>query len=158
MPDARFPAAGSPPGRSSQRADLSPAAAFQPQRIPTGQPYGSAKQVEQMQASRPLRDAAAQPTPGGGGPPGLPVPNAAQGAFGGGGLDPAQVLATVSGHPTQRPGEPITAGVQTQPLGAGFKLDVLRHIATLPFAGPEIQQLVQKAYIEANVGNNGRIL
>lgn len=77
--------------------------------------------------------------------------------FGGGGHDPAQVLAAVSGNPTARPGEPITAGVPTAGLGAGFKLDVLRHIASLPFAGSEVMQLVAKAYNEANYGNNARV-
>lgn len=79
------------------------------------------------------------------------------GAFGGGGHDPNQVLATVSGNPTARPGEPITAGNPTASLGAGFKLDVLRHVASLPFAGPEVMQLVAKAYNEANYGNNAKV-
>lgn len=158
MPDSRVPAGGSPPGRGSQRADLGPGMITQPIRIATGQKYGSAKQQEQMQASRPLRDVSATPPPGPPQPPSTaPSPPPGRAPFGGGGLDPAQVLATVSAGPSSRPAEPVTTGVGGAPLGGGFKLDVLRHIATLPFAGPEITQLVAKAYQEAANGNNAKV-
>lgn len=115
-----------------------------------------------MMSARPLSDEGAA---GPGGPPPGPGPSSpppgppagSGGPFGGGGHDPNQVLATVSANPTARPGEPITAGNPTAALGAGFKLDVLRHVASLPFAGPEIMQLVQKAYNEANYGNNAQV-
>jgi hypothetical protein len=72
-------------------------------------------------------------------------------------VDPSAVLGAVSGFPTQRPGEPITTPVAPAVLGAGFKLDVLRNIARLPFAGQEIHQLVQKAFLEANAPTQPRM-
>jgi hypothetical protein len=124
MPDARFPAAGSPPGKSSQRADLSPAARNQPIRIGTGQPYGSAKQEEQLQQARRLEDrsgAGPPPSaPGAVGPPAAPPEQATPGPVSGGvspGLTthPRDILATIGGHPSNFPDRPVTFGV---PMGS----------------------------------------
>lgn len=123
MPDARYPAAGSPPGKSSQRADLSPAARNQPIRIGTGQPYGSAKQEEQLQQARRLEDRSGAgpgvPPIGAAGPPAAPVQEPtpggapAPGSFSA--THPRDILATIGGHPSNFPDRPITFGV---PLGS----------------------------------------
>lgn len=122
MPDARFPLAGSPPGKSSQRADLSPAARTQPVRIATGQPYGSSKQQEQIEQARPLVNRGAGPgvpPTGAAGPPAAP-PEQAPGPVAGGvppGLTthPRDILATIGGHPSNFPDRPVTFGV---PVGS----------------------------------------
>lgn len=151
MPDARFPAAGSPPGASSQRADLSPAAKFQPQRIPTGLPYGKAKQVEQMEQARPMKD---QSSPSGqSAPPTQPAvgqrqpntPNAIP--MGLAGKDPAEIMAAI-GHQSSYPQESL---VGTSPArAAAFRLQVIRDLATKPYASPEIRSLVAQAEAEMN--------
>lgn len=78
------------PGALSQRTDHQPMAT-----LPDAQ-YGEERTFHDQQAAAPL--AAAAPVPGGGG---------------GGGAGGA--LATIDG-PSQRPGEPVTAGV---PIGPG---------------------------------------
>lgn len=54
-------AAVSNPGRGSQRTDLSPAAASggegQPQRLPSGQPYGQRSAMQAQQAAAPMQSA-----------------------------------------------------------------------------------------------------
>ena len=92
------PAPVSGPGALSARTD---GGAAKPP-LPTGQPYGQRQALEQFQASGPM-------TP----PPSPPV---------GGGAPPAPAGAPPTGNPldafapTQRPNEPITAGI---PMGAG---------------------------------------
>lgn len=165
MPDARFPLAGSPPGALSQRADLSPAAAFQPQRIPTGMPYGKAKQVEQMMSARPLRDADAPTGPS----PGPPVrPGAGVGPAPGptqlsspiarpgkvpstlGAKDPAEIMKAI-GHMSNYPQDPL--GVPSPARAATFRLSVLQQLATLPYASDAIRALVPQAEAEVNAYN-----
>lgn len=91
------PAAVSPPGALSKRTDTGPSKPT----LPTGQPYGSRQNLEQFQQSGPM--ATSQPLPGptagGGTPPTQPPPAAT--------LDPFA--------PTQRPNEPITAGIPHGP-------------------------------------------
>lgn len=75
------------PGSGSRRTDLAAHSAGQPQRVASGGPHGSRQQMQAMQSAAPMQQAQA--------PAGL-----REGVFG----------------PTQRPGEPITAGA---PLGPG---------------------------------------
>lgn len=152
MPDSRFPAAGSPPGASSQRADLSSAAKFQPQRIPTGMPYGKAKQVEQMEQARPMKDGSSPS--GQSGPPssqpavGQRQPNTpAPIPMGLAGMPPEDIMAAI-GHQSSYPQESLAG---TSPArAAAFRLQVIRQLATLPYASPEIRSLVPQAEAELN--------
>lgn len=93
MPPAN-PASVSGPGALSQRTDGGPT---QPIRVAPGQPYGDRQQLEELQRAAPL-PAAAQSAPGGG----------AQGIS-------ADAITPLSA-PSQKPGEPVTAGVD---IGAG---------------------------------------
>jgi len=95
------------PGQFSQRTDQAPG---QPVRVPTGLPYGKAKQLEQAQQAVPL-----PASPGGTPPPSLgagpaptgpsPIPQRQQPL---GAPLPPNSLELLS-HPTQRPNEPVTA-------------------------------------------------
>lgn len=161
MPDARFPMAGSPPGRGSQRADLSPAARFQPVRIGTGQPYGSAKQQEQMQSARPLANRAAvagvpnpitSPQQGGGGaagpqptppsvagPPGAPLPAT--------GLHPRDVISTLASHPSAFPDRPVTFGVPSGNPKQTSIHAVMADLEDLMARSPQVPQPVMDLYL-----------
>lgn len=96
------------PGAMSQRTDMGPNQ--QPIRVPTGQPYGKAKQLENMQQSVAVPNLMGDqpgPTPmgggGGGGAPQIePMPNTTN-------------LLQLLGHPTNRPAEPVTT---PSPVGA----------------------------------------
>lgn len=85
------------PGQFSARTDTAPG---QPVRVPTGLPYGQAKQLEQAQSAVALPALAqpgSPPSPAGGGaaaPAGPPQPH------------PPDLLQTLS-HPTQRPQESL---------------------------------------------------
>lgn len=82
--------ATSGPGALSRRTDLAPAS--QPQRVPTGGDFGERKAMQAQQSAAPMKS---------NDPDNLPPPaGLTEGAFG----------------PTQRPGEPLTAG---SPLGPG---------------------------------------
>lgn len=88
------PAPVSGPGGLSARTDGGPA---QPMRVPTGGAYGQASDLAAMQRAAPLPQATApRPGPSRGGPAAGGVP------------DPFR--------PTERPGEPVTAGI---PMGPG---------------------------------------
>lgn len=138
MPDARFPGTSTGPGRSASRTDLAPGASLQqPMRIPTGQPYGSAKQVEQMQASRPLQNGQAasaqavtaaarsismpkpQPHPGG---------RFAQQAVQ---ASPQDILGAVGSHPSRFPGRPVNYGVATGTPRVQSAKELLAHVEAL---------------------------
>lgn len=95
------PAPVSGPGALSQRTDGGPGK--QPIRTPTGGTYGSATDLAQLQRQAPLAA-----TPGGSVPP----------AGGGAGMPALTSLSA----PSQRPGEPVTAG---SPLGPGPGMDAL---------------------------------
>jgi len=86
------PAPVSGPGRLARRTDQG-----QPVRLPTGQPYGARAALQAQQQAAPM---AAAPPPG---PALAPAPA------------PAGPLPSVF-RPTDRPNEPITAGI---PIGAG---------------------------------------
>lgn len=95
MPAPNKPAPVSGPGRLARRTD-GPA---QPVRdLPNAQ-YGEAAEYRTLQQGAPLAKA--------------PAPSAAPQAASGGGAGPS--LPTGFGEPTQRPGEPITAGADTGP-------------------------------------------
>lgn len=156
MPDARFPAAGSPPGRSSQRADLSPAARNQPIRIGTGQPYGSAKQQEQLQQARRLEDRSGAGPPAAGTPPTGVAPVPAQvnaptvpgpgGAFPGPTTHPRDILATIGGHPSAFPDRPVTFGVPMGNPKVGSIHAVLADLEDLMHRAPVVPQTVVDLY------------
>lgn len=98
-PGAVAPPGG--PGPLSTRTDRSPG---QPIRVPTGVPYGQAKQIENAQQAIRLPQLAGG---GVGTPPATPVPqpgSPSQGPAGGPGQ--SNPLALLS-HPTQRPNEPM---------------------------------------------------
>ena len=104
------------PGAFSQRSDAAPAA--QPVRVPTGQPYGQAKQVENAQQAVPLPQGGpgqvalppgqGRPAPGQGGPP-----------------------SPLSGPP----GQPLSPHPQAQPA-PGNILDLLSHQTQRPNESP----------------------
>ena len=99
------PAAVSPPGALSRRTD---GGAGQPIRVPTGGPYGSAQAATAQQQGAPLAAGpSGPPTPGG------PAPGPPANDFLAGG--------------TQRPSEPITAGVPGGPEPADTDM-VLREL------------------------------
>jgi hypothetical protein len=113
-----------------------------------GQVYGQRTAQEQAQRAIPLPQGAATPTQAP--PPPAPPP-------------PGSLGFT---EPTSMPDEPLTAGL---PIGAGpgpeilnrpiapaspdaraaFKIDVLSHLQTLPFASPEIEQLLARTRSES---------
>lgn len=155
MPDARFPLAGSPPGASSKRADLSPAARNQPVRIGTGQPYGSAKQQEQLQQARPLQDRSGPgPPPVPAGPPSGAVPaqpGAPNSVAGAGGAfrsttHPRDILATIGGHPSAFPDRPVNFGVPSGNPKVGSIHAVLADLEDLMHRAPVVPQTVVDLY------------
>lgn len=96
------PASVSPPGANSKRTDGSPT-----NPMPTGQPYGARKDLEAFRATGMNQ---AQPLPT---------------ATGGGAVSPAAPRAPVNLDPfapTNRPGEPVTAGI---PYGPGSNGPIL---------------------------------
>lgn len=157
MPDARFPLAGSPPGRSSQRADLSPAARTQPIRIGTGEPYGSAKQQEQLQQARRLQDRSgagtgAQTATPSGPPTAAPAPEGAStapgpgGAFPGVTTHPRDILAAIGSHPSAFPDRPVTFGVPMGNPKVGSIHAVLADLEDLMHRAPVVPQTVVDLY------------
>lgn len=126
------------PGPFSQRTDL--VAGKQPVQLPNGMPYGDRQMLEGAQQAVPLQSGGPiQPQAPGGAPGGAPQgPSMAPG-------DVADLLA----HPTQNPDEPVTTGASTPPSNSlAMKVDVLRHLATLPYASPEITALLDAAMHE----------
>ena len=132
------PAPVSGPGALSRRTDGGPSDS-QPIRLAPGGEYGSRKNMQEIQAGAPMLEAGGGPTP----PP--PVPLTA---------------------PTQRPGEPVTAGAAAGPgIGpeaAGIlddeqaTLDQLRPllysletIANLPSSTPQFRSFVRKLRVKA---------
>lgn len=107
-----MPRGGPRRGRQSQsysnRKDLN-----QPVRTAPGQVYGAAGQQAQAQQAIPLP--AQSPPPGPSGPPaagGAPAPSPSGAALGGG-VSPGDLGALHA--PSQRPNEPLTAGLPTGP-------------------------------------------
>lgn len=136
------------PGAFSSRTDTSPG---QPIRVPTGQPYGKAKQLENMQQSSHLPQIAENM--GGPGKRGAPrttplgIPNARPTR---GGMAPRQPLDKSSpdllgllSHPTQRPNEPVTTGKAQ--MGPDNTTDILRMLAAQPGASPSVKRLAAMA-------------
>ncbi len=104
MPDGRGgprqptnPAAVSGPGALSARTDGGPGSKSQPLRVPTGGAYGETQAATEQQQAAPLAAGGPVTSSAPGGAPGG-VTGAAPGGFG----------------PTQRPNEPITAGLPQQ--------------------------------------------
>lgn len=89
------PAAVSGPGKFSQRTDGKPGA--QPVRPMTGGAYGEGQEMNELQSSAPMSDTSGQPAPNG-------VPPVLAGS----GVMPM-------GEPSERPDEPITAGIDAGP-------------------------------------------
>jgi hypothetical protein len=108
--------------------------ARQPIRVATGLPYGERKAQEEMQASAPMGAAPVSPveTPTAAAPVGPPMP--AGGAF----------------RPTERPDEPITAGIPSGPgsLGDNYYLgedpNALLRSAYRAWPDPWILRLLQE--------------
>lgn len=97
----RRPAPVSGPGAMSRRTD-----GGVPQMTYTGEKYGENQAVNEQQSAAPMSQAA----PGGGGPPSpRPVAQGPAGIFG----------------PSERPGEPLTAGIPWGPGGEGAHGPVL---------------------------------
>lgn len=90
----RNPAPASGPGKLSRRTDGGPA---QKLMTPTGLPYGATGQLAAQEHAAPMSQSPSVPTAPVGGPPSGP-----------------ELVGLAD--PTQRPGEPVTAG---SPLGAG---------------------------------------
>ena len=104
------PAAVSGPGKYAQRTDGKPGA--QAVRAMTGGAYGEATEMDQLQSSAPMSDTS-----------GLPAPSGLPQALAGSGVVPMD-------HPTERPDEPATSGID---IGAGPGADAMgQHMATLP--------------------------
>lgn len=131
------PAAVSGPGAMSQRTDGGPSAPTQPVRVASGGDYGSRQaSVEQQQAA---------PLAAGGGAPPPPGPPGAAGA------SPVAPLPNPFG-PSQRPGEPVTAGAALGPgqpapnprADAVAALQALFQAAPLP----EVQAMLEQAQRE----------
>jgi hypothetical protein len=100
----------SPPGANSKRTDGSPTNP----RLPTGQAYGARQELEQFQQN-PMAQASPLPTPAGGGQPAPPAASTMPVN-----LDPFA--------PTNRPNEPLTAGL---PMGPGSNGPMLPQDPTL---------------------------
>lgn len=114
MPRARTPnPPGAPAGRYPNRTDIAAqkASGTQPVRTATGQPYGNAGAQAAAQRAFPLPQPAETPSPGAGAAveriPGTMTPAAAQ-AY----TPPSFGLSTL---PSQRPNEPVTAGISSGP-------------------------------------------
>lgn len=60
--------------------------------------------------------------------------------------DPRAILQAVSGHPTDFPQSPL-APQATQPTSQSlaFKVDALRRLSSMPWAGPEITTMLKQA-------------
>lgn len=119
------PAPASGPGALSRRTD------GQVQAAPTGMDYGDHKQLMQQESTAPMAATPAVPDlqlPSG--QPAGPVPSGSP--------------VTPIGAPTQRPNEPITAGVDHGP-GPGSEVLPLEHTAQFQAQGPMTQMLSQLA-------------
>ena len=139
-PDNRpRPPAG--PGRLANRQDLSQPAPAQPVQAPPGLMYGNRQMVEQAQQTNPapaLRPPPAQPQP--------------QGRPAQGGQPVVPTLAQILARPTNRPTEPVTAGV---PVGAGPNMLVsapdggsvsaIIERAAMATGSPVLRELAQRA-------------
>ncbi len=78
----------------------------------TGGPYGEATEMDQLQSSAPMSDTS-----------GLPAPSGLPQALAGSGVVPMD-------HPTERPDEPATSGID---IGAGAGADAMgQRMASLP--------------------------
>lgn len=139
------PAPTSPPGALSARTDGGPTS--QPPMVADGGPYGSRQDQEAIQSGAPLQ--------GGGG--GMPAP-----------AGPTAADLVPFGAPTQRPGEPVTAGAALGPgigpQAAGIDNDSVASLkqmaplvssmelaANLPGATQEFRSFVQnlKAQVQS---------
>lgn len=130
------PAAVSGPGALSARTDGGPG---QPIRVASGGDYGARQASVQQQQAAPLASG------GGVAPP--PGPGVAAGA------PPVAPLPNPFGSPTNRPGEPVTAGASLGP-GAPPADPRLAALAALQatFAAaplPEVQAMIEQAQREA---------
>ena len=140
------------PGSQSQRTDVGPQQ--QPIRVPTGQPYGQAKQLENMQQAVSIPnlepDQPGRPPGGGGSSPAVQaMPNSNE-------------LLQLLGHTTNRPGEPVTApspvGARPVPLNQiiGALENVMATSDTIPAS---VMRLYQGLRVEAaKQGGAGTIL
>ncbi len=119
------PAAVSGPGKYSARTDGKPGQ--QPIRPMTGGAYGEGQEMDQLQSSAPMSDTQGTPTPSA-----MPNPLA------GSGVMPMDA-------PSERPHEPITAGVDAGPgpgsevMGTG-KIDEASEIQKIKSYLPLLQQ------------------
>jgi hypothetical protein len=125
------------PGALSQRTDRSPAA--QPQRVPSGMPYGDATAMHQAEQAAPMAQAAS-------------VPSVAPSS-----LSFAPATATppaLLSDPTQRPGEPVTHGADA---GPGADSSILAAMPGQP-AGGMVSQAISKAAASDTTGVLAQLL
>lgn len=138
------PAAVSGPGRLARRTD-SPAT--QPVRLATGQPYGARTAMQAQQQAAPM---AAAVRPGMAGPPT------------GGGAQPAGSPLPSVFRPTDRPNEPITAGIPFGPGASGVPAsddisdpDVLLAAMARVLPHPEIFRLMTSGHLPQGGAGRG---
>jgi len=135
------------PGQFSQRIDQSPG---QPIRVPTGLPYGKAKQLEQAQSAVPLPASpggASLPSPGPSAPAPGPIAPPAPPMGGGpsGSSDMANALSLLS-HPTQRPNEPVTAPPSLQQPPVVSQSMIIAALEGLIAHSPSVPENVMRLY------------
>lgn len=136
-----YEARTSGPGSLAKRTDLQ---GSQPIRVATGQGYGSAKQQEQMQQAVRLpsqtQGGTSPPSGGTSGASGAPV-----------GPSPRELLGMLGGAPTAYPEAPLSAPRPRPPTATlAMKADALRYLAALPFASPEISEMLHEVENEIN--------
>lgn len=112
--------------------------------------YGDATRLASAQASVPLPSASIPPAPPSAAPApaAAPAAPAARAAAPQPGMTPQDLLAMLSGHPTEFPNSPLAPPSAPPTTSLSFKIDALRYLSTLPFAGPEIQTLLKRAQVE----------
>lgn len=118
------------PGALSKRTD------GQVQAAPTGMAYGDHQALMAQESTAPMSADPSTPTPN------IPAPQrAAASAPGGAPAQPRQPITPI-GAPSQRPNEPVTAGVDIG-TGPGSEVLPMQHTGAFQAAGPMTQMLGQ---------------
>lgn len=136
MPDAPRSQPVPMPGPMANRSDLAPG---QPVRVPTGVPYGQAKQLEQAQQAVPL------PALGGGPPPSAPQGGSQQPVPVQQPMPDARGMLSILAHPTQRPNEPVTTLPPANTAPADRVGNLLGQMAGDPNSTSDIKYLLSAA-------------
>lgn len=109
-------------------------------KVPTGLGYGQGGELRQLQQQVPLPAVAPSSGPSSSSPPTqAPGPQPSSDPTG-------DIINLISSHPTDVPNDTLAPQEQvTATQSLAFKVDALRYLSSLPWAGPEITTLFKQA-------------